>query len=173
MSELDTGGVLATFTGKMVTSMYLHVQTLIVDERAELLYPSLEGARGGSAGADLRAMLDEPMTLNPGQVELIGTGLAVWIQNPQLAGYLLPRSGLGHNHGIVLGNLVGLIDSDYQGELKVSLWNRSETPYTIQPGERIAQLVVMPVYPVSFRRVASFEKDTHRGIGGFGHSGRV
>ena len=148
------------------------VDAKVVDDRAKLLYPSLEGATEGSAGTDLRAMLDDYLVLEPGQTELIGTGIAVWVNNRNRAAYILPRSGLGHKHGIVLGNLVGLIDSDYQGELKVSLWNRSNETYTVAPGERIAQLVVMPVYPISFNFVPAFSNETERGQGGFGHSGR-
>lgn len=148
------------------------LETKVVDERAKVLYPSPERATDGSAGTDLRVMLDTPLTLAPGQVELLGTGIAIWLRDKNLGAYILPRSGLGHKHGLVLGNLVGLIDSDYQGELKVSLWNRSNTPYTLEPGERIAQLVVMPVYPISFNVVSEFSNETDRGEGGFGHSGR-
>jgi dUTP pyrophosphatase len=126
----------------------------------------------GSAGLDLRACLDAPLELLPGSAALIPTGLAIHIADPSLAGLLLPRSGLGHKHGIVLGNLVGLIDSDYQGPLMVSCWNRGSTAYTVQPMERIAQLVLVPVVQATFRRVDSFE-DSARGAGGFGSTGRA
>ncbi|HZF81412.1 MAG TPA: dUTP diphosphatase [Rubrivivax sp.] len=128
-------------------------------------------ATGGSAGLDLRACLDEPLVLQPGQAELVPTGLAVHIADPGLAAMLLPRSGLGHKHGIVLGNLVGLIDSDYQGPLMVSCWNRGSTAFTIQPLERIAQMVIVPVVQARFERVEAFT-DTARGEGGFGSTGR-
>ena len=125
----------------------------------------------GSAGLDLRACLDAPLVLEPGQTELIGTGLAIHIADPALAAMILPRSGLGHKHGIVLGNLVGLIDSDYQGELMISCWNRSQSRFTIEPGDRIAQLVLVPVVQAEFEWVESFE-ESDRGAGGFGHTGR-
>lgn len=128
-------------------------------------------ATEGSAGLDLRACLDQALCIEPGQTQLVGTGLAMHIADPGLAATILPRSGLGHKHGIVLGNLVGLIDSDYQGELKVSVWNRGSQPYTIEPGERIAQLVVLPVVQVDLNIVEDFS-DSHRGAGGFGHSGQ-
>ncbi|HLL17621.1 MAG TPA: dUTP diphosphatase [Rubrivivax sp.] len=129
-------------------------------------------ATGGSAGLDLRACLDEPLVLQPGQAELIPTGLAVHIGDPGLAAMLLPRSGLGHKHGIVLGNLVGLIDSDYQGPLMVSCWNRGSAAFTIQPLERIAQMVIVPVVQARFEQVESFA-DSARGEGGFGSTGRA
>lgn len=147
------------------------VQVKILNEKIGKTIPLPEYATTGSAGLDLRACLDEPVILGPGETQLIGTGLAVYIQDPNYAATLLPRSGLGHKHGIVLGNLVGLIDSDYQGELKVSAWNRSQTPFTIEPGERIAQLVVLPVVQIEFDLVKDFEASV-RGEGGFGHSGR-
>lgn len=127
-------------------------------------------ATPGSAGLDLRACLDAPITLAPGQTTLIPTGLAIHIADPGLAAIILPRSGLGHKHGIVLGNLVGLIDSDYQGQLMVSCWNRGQTEFVIQPFERIAQLVIVPVVQAAFRRVDSFDAST-RGAGGFGSTG--
>jgi dUTP pyrophosphatase len=127
-------------------------------------------ATPGSAGLDLRACLDEPLTLQPGQTELIPTGIAIHIADPGLAAMILPRSGLGHKHGIVLGNLVGLIDSDYQGPLMVSCWNRGQAAYTVQPLERIAQLVIVPVVQAQFRVVESFEA-SQRGAGGFGSTG--
>ena len=128
-------------------------------------------ATPGSAGLDLRACLDAPVVLLPGQTALIPTGLSIHIADPGLAAMILPRSGLGHKHGIVLGNLVGLIDSDYQGQLMVSCWNRATTAYTVQPGERIAQLILVPVVQVDLEIVADFAAST-RGAGGFGHSGR-
>ena len=124
----------------------------------------------GSAGLDLRACLSETVQLLPNQVEMIPTGLAIYIAQPDLAAVILPRSGLGHKHGIVLGNLIGLIDSDYQGELKISCWNRSQDSFTIQPGDRIAQLVFVPVVRTQFEIVPEFA-ETARGQGGFGHSG--
>lgn len=146
------------------------VDVKILDPRIgrEFALPSY--ATAGSAGLDLRACLDAPLTLEPGQTRLIGTGLAMHIGDPGLAATILPRSGLGHKHGIVLGNLVGLIDSDYQGELKVSVWNRGSEAYQVEPGERIAQLVIVPVVQVDFNLVDAFD-DSARGAGGFGHSG--
>lgn len=125
----------------------------------------------GAAGLDLRANIAAPLVLNPGEVQLVGTGYAVYLENLEYAAMLLPRSGLGHKHGIVLGNLVGLIDSDYQGELKVSLWNRSDTVYTVEPGERIAQMVIVPVVQAEFILTDDF-KASERGDGGFGSSGK-
>ena len=127
-------------------------------------------ATSGSAGLDLRAALEAPLVLAPGQAQLVPTGLAIHIGDPGLAAMLLPRSGLGHKHGIVLGNLVGLIDSDYQGPLMVSCWNRGAAPFTIEPMERIAQMVIVPVVHAAFRRVDTFEAST-RGEGGFGSTG--
>jgi len=129
-------------------------------------------ATPGSAGLDLRACLDEAVVLAPGQTTLIPTGLAIHIADPGLAAIILPRSGLGHKHGIVLGNLVGLIDSDYQGQLMVSCWNRGQAEFTIQPFERIAQLVIVPVVQAAFRRVDSFDASS-RGAGGFGSTGKA
>ena len=129
-------------------------------------------ATAGSAGLDLRACLDAPLTLEPGQTTLIPTGLAIHIGDPNLAAMLLPRSGLGHKHGIVLGNLVGLIDSDYQGPLMVSCWNRGRAAYTVQPMERIAQLVIVPVVQARFRVVDDFDASA-RGGSGFGSTGRA
>jgi dUTP pyrophosphatase len=129
-------------------------------------------ATPGSAGLDLRACLDAPLVLEPGRTELIPTGLSIHIADPGLAAMLLPRSGLGHKHGIVLGNLVGLIDSDYQGPLMVSCWNRSSTAFTVQPMERIAQMVIVPVVHALFRRVEQFEQ-SQRGFGGFGSTGKT
>jgi deoxyuridine 5'-triphosphate nucleotidohydrolase len=127
-------------------------------------------ATSGSAGLDLRACLDAPLVLVPGQAELVPTGIAIHLADPGLAAMLLPRSGLGHRHGIVLGNLVGLIDSDYQGQVMVSVWNRGDRPYTIEPGERIAQMVVVPVVQVELDVVDAFEASA-RGAGGFGSTG--
>ena len=124
----------------------------------------------GSAGVDLRACLAEPLTLPPGECDLIRTGIAIHLEDPGLAALILPRSGLGHKHGIVLGNLVGLIDSDYQGELLISCWNRGSEPFRIEPGERIAQLVIVPVVQADFEVVESFAESA-RGAGGFGHTG--
>ena len=143
----------------------------ILDERIGTEFPLPDYATEGSAGMDLRACLDDPLTLEPGQTELIPTGIAIHLADPGLAATILPRSGLGHKHGIVLGNLVGLIDSDYQGQIYVSCWNRGQDSFTIQPGERIAQLVVIPVIQVRFNRVDDFSA-SERGEGGFGHTGK-
>lgn len=151
--------------------MFHDIQLKILDERLGKSVPLPEYATPGSAGLDLRACLDEPKMIQPGETVLINTGLAIYIHNPTMAATILPRSGLGHKHGIVLGNLVGLIDSDYQGPLMVSCWNRGVQPYTIQPGERIAQLVIVPVLKARFQLVDEFET-TERGEGGFGSSGK-
>ena len=143
----------------------------ILDPRIGVEFPLPAYATDGSAGLDLRACLDAPLELTPGRTELLPTGLAIWVEDPALAAVILPRSGLGHKHGIVLGNLVGLIDSDYQGQLMVSCWNRGTSTYTIQPGERIAQLVIVPVVQVELEVVDEFTA-TDRGAGGFGSSGR-
>ena len=142
----------------------------VLDPRMAASLPAY--ATPGSAGLDLRACLDAPLVLAPGQTELIPTGLAVHINDPGLAAMILPRSGLGHKHGIVLGNLVGLIDSDYQGPLMVSCWNRSAAPFTVQPMERIAQLVIVPVVQAGFRVVDDFGTSA-RGTEGFGSTGRA
>jgi len=142
----------------------------ILDERIGNSIPLPAYATDGSAGLDLRACLDEPLLLEPGQAHLVPTGLAIHLDDPGLAAVLLPRSGLGHKHGVVLGNLVGLIDSDYQGQVMVSTWNRGTHPYTIQPGERIAQMVIVPVVQAALEIVDSFE-ESERGAGGFGSSG--
>jgi deoxyuridine 5'-triphosphate nucleotidohydrolase len=147
------------------------IKLKILDPRLGRDFPLPEYATPGSAGLDLRACLDEPLVLAPGQTELVPTGLAIHIDDPGLAAVLLPRSGLGHKHGIVLGNLVGLIDSDYQGQVFVSLWNRGAQPFTVQPGERIAQMVIVPVVRARFEVVEDFSA-SERGAGGFGHSGR-
>ncbi|KPF49331.1 deoxyuridine 5'-triphosphate nucleotidohydrolase [beta proteobacterium AAP121] len=146
------------------------VDVKLLDPRMAEALPAY--ATPGSAGLDLRACLDAPLELQPGAAALIPTGLAVHIGDPNLAAMLLPRSGLGHKHGIVLGNLVGLIDSDYQGPMMVSCWNRGNTAYTVQPMERIAQMVIVPVVQAAFRVVESFESSA-RGEGGFGSTGRA
>jgi dUTP pyrophosphatase len=146
------------------------IELRVLDARMADAVPAY--ATPGSAGLDLRACLDAPLRLEPGQTELIPTGLAIHIGDAALAAMILPRSGLGHKHGIVLGNLVGLIDSDYQGPLMVSCWNRGATPFTIEPLERIAQLVIVPVVQAAFRRVASFDASS-RGEGGFGSTGKA
>ena len=147
------------------------VRVKILDERIGREYPLPQRATEGSAGMDLRACLDAPLLLEPGRCELIPTGIAMHLDDPSLAAMILPRSGLGHKHGIVLGNLVGLIDSDYQGPLMVSCWNRGSQSFRIEPGERIAQLVVVPVVPFELDIVEDFAV-SGRGAGGFGHSGR-
>lgn len=147
------------------------IQLKILDPRIGTDFPLPDYATDGSAGMDLRACLDEPVILNPGDSHLIPTGLAIHIGDPSLAAVLLPRSGLGHKHGIVLGNLVGLIDSDYQGQLFVSCWNRGSEPFTVEIGERIAQMVMVPVVQAAFEVVDEFN-DSSRGAGGFGHTGR-
>ncbi|TDV64406.1 dUTP diphosphatase [Pseudomonas sp. LP_7_YM] len=146
------------------------LQAKILDPRIGGEFPLPAYATTGSAGLDLRAMLKEETVLEPGQTLLIPTGLSVYIADPGLAALILPRSGLGHKHGIVLGNLVGLIDSDYQGELMVSCWNRSQSAFKISVGERIAQLVLVPVVQAHFEVVQEFD-ESQRGAGGFGHSG--
>ncbi|WP_312595765.1 dUTP diphosphatase [Stutzerimonas nitrititolerans] len=146
------------------------LQAKILDPRLGRDFPLPTYATPGSAGLDLRAMLQSDTTLEPGQTLLIPTGLSIHIADPSLAAMVLPRSGLGHKHGIVLGNLVGLIDSDYQGELMVSCWNRGQSAFSIAVGERIAQLVLVPVVQAQFELVETFS-DSHRGAGGFGHSG--
>ena len=147
------------------------IELKILDPRLGQDWPLPDYATAGSAGLDLRACLKEPLTVQPGETHLISTGLAIHISDPGLAALVLPRSGLGHKHGIVLGNLVGLIDSDYQGELLVSCWNRGQTPFTLAVGERMAQLIIVPVVRATFALVAEFTP-SERGIGGFGHSGR-
>jgi dUTP pyrophosphatase len=146
------------------------VKLKILDPRLGGEFPLPDYATPGSAGLDLRACLDGPLVLEPGQAELVPTGFAMHIDDPGLAAVLLPRSGLGHKHGIVLGNLVGLIDSDYQGQVFVSAWNRGAQAYTIVPGERIAQMVIVPVVHARFEVVEDFQA-SQRGAGGFGHSG--
>jgi len=147
------------------------LEVRILDPRIGRDYPLPAYATSGSAGIDLRACLDAPLELKPGDTQLIPSGIAIHLSDPGYAAIVLPRSGLGHKHGIVLGNLVGLIDSDYQGQVFVSCWNRGQSTFTIQPGERIAQLVVVPVVQVEFEVVNEFAA-SERGAGGFGSSGR-
>ncbi|PJD94008.1 MAG: dUTP diphosphatase [Legionella sp.] len=147
------------------------IQLKILDSRLGNTIPLPAYATEGSAGLDLRVCINEPLSIAPQETVLLPTGIAVYIGDPQLAAVILPRSGLGHKHGIVLGNLVGLIDSDYQGELKVSCWNRSQESFVVQPGDRIAQLVFVPVVQAAFEVVDDFVQ-TDRGIAGFGSSGR-
>ena len=151
--------------------MTLQVQYKILDKRLGNEIEMPHYGTKGSAGLDLRACIDEQMTIEPGQTVLIPTGMAIHLDDPGIAAVLLPRSGLGHKHGIVLGNLVGLIDSDYQGPLMVSCWNRSSVAYTIEVGERIAQMVIVPVIQPVFTEVQEFGDATERGEGGFGHTG--
>ncbi|MBD1391157.1 dUTP diphosphatase [Neiella sp. HB171785] len=147
------------------------IDVKILDSRIGTDFPLPAYATDGSAGLDLRACVDGPLVISPGETKLIETGIAIHIGDPSLAATILPRSGLGHKHGIVLGNLVGLIDSDYQGPLMVSCWNRGSEVFTIEPGDRIAQLVFLPVVQAQFNVVQSFD-ETERGEGGFGHSGK-
>ena len=147
------------------------IKLKILDPRLGREFPLPDYATPGSAGLDLRACVETDLVLAPGQTELVPTGLAIHIDDPGLAAVLLPRSGLGHKHGIVLGNLVGLIDSDYQGQVYVSAWNRGRDAFTIQPGERLAQMVILPVVRARFEVVEDFSASA-RGAGGFGHSGR-
>jgi dUTP pyrophosphatase len=146
------------------------LQVRLLDDRIGTAIPFPSYATDGSAGLDLRACLKEPLTVAPGETHLIPTGLSIYIGDPGLAAMILPRSGLGHKHGIVLGNLVGLIDSDYQGELMVSCWNRGQAPFTVEVGERIAQLVLVPVVQADFEVVSEFHA-SERGVGGFGSTG--
>lgn len=147
------------------------IQLKILDKRVGKEIPLPEYATDGSAGLDLRACLDAHLHMDPGETHLIPTGISIHIDDPSLAAMLLPRSGLGHKHGIVLGNLVGLIDSDYQGQIYVSMWNRSDKAFTIEPGDRIAQMVLVPVVQAEFDIVDEFD-ESHRGAGGFGHTGK-
>ncbi|QLE87254.1 MULTISPECIES: dUTP diphosphatase [Shewanella] len=146
------------------------IELKILDSRIGSEFPTPAYATSGSAGMDLRAMIDTTMVIKPGETVLIPTGIAVHVADPSLAAVILPRSGLGHKHGIVLGNLVGLIDSDYQGPLMVSCWNRSQQPFTLEIGDRLAQLVFVPVVQAEFKLVDEFDS-SDRGQGGFGHSG--
>ena len=148
------------------------IELKILDSRIGESIPLPHYATAGSAGLDMRACIDEPLTVEPGDTVLVPAGIAIHIGDPGLAACLLPRSGLGHKHGLVLGNLTGLIDSDYQGQVFLSIWNRGSRTYEIQPGERIAQMVFVPVEQVEFQIVEEFD-DSHRGEGGFGHSGQA
>ncbi|MDX2165360.1 MAG: dUTP diphosphatase [Gammaproteobacteria bacterium] len=147
------------------------IQLKILNPKIGKELPLPTHATDASAGLDLRACLDKPFVLQPNAVELIPTGLSIFIADPNMAAMIMPRSGLGHNHGIILGNSIGLIDADYQGELKISCWNRSKDAFAIQPGDRIAQLVFVPIVRTQFEIVKKFE-ETARGEGGFGHSGK-
>ncbi|KWQ05780.1 deoxyuridine 5'-triphosphate nucleotidohydrolase [Acinetobacter harbinensis] len=149
----------------------MKVQVKVIDSRLGKEWPMPSYATAGSAGLDLRACVEQATVIEAGQTVLVKTGLAIYVEDPQFAGLILPRSGLGHKHGIVLGNLVGLIDSDYQGELMVSVWNRSQTAFTLEPGERLAQYVLVPVLQAEFEQVEEFVA-TERGAGGFGHTGQ-
>lgn len=149
----------------------MKVQVKLLDPRVGKEQPLPTYATAGSAGLDLRACLDDAIEIEPGQTVLVKTGMAIYIQDTQFAGMILPRSGLGHKHGIVLGNLVGLIDSDYQGELMISVWNRGQTTFRLEPGERLAQYVLVPVVQAEFEQVEDFVA-TDRGAGGFGHTGK-
>lgn len=149
----------------------MKVQVKILDPRLGQTWPVPSYATAGSAGLDLRACIDHAVNIAPGETTLIKTGLSIYIADAQFAGLILPRSGLGHKHGIVLGNLVGLIDSDYQGELMISVWNRGQTTFTLEPGERLAQYVLVPVVQAEFEQVDEFVA-TQRGEGGFGHTGQ-
>lgn len=149
----------------------MKVQVKLLDPRLGKEWPLPSYATAGSAGLDLRACLDEAIDIEPGQTVLVKTGMAIYIHDVNFAGLILPRSGLGHKHGIVLGNLVGLIDSDYQGELMVSVWNRGQITFRLEPGERLAQYVLVPVVQAEFEQVEEFE-ETLRGAGGFGHTGK-
>ena len=149
----------------------MQIDVKILDSRLNDNLPAY--ATPGSAGLDLRACLDAPLTLEPNAWKLVPTGMAIYLEDPGFAALILPRSGLGHKHGIVLGNLVGLIDSDYQGQLMVSAWNRSSTAFTIQPMERIAQLVVVPVVQAQFKIVQEFPSASQRGEGGYGSTGKA
>lgn len=149
----------------------MKVQVKVLDQRLGSTWPMPSYATTGSAGLDLRACVEEAINIEPGQTVLVKTGMAIYIEDVNYAGLVLPRSGLGHKHGIVLGNLVGLIDSDYQGELMVSVWNRGQTTFTLEPGERLAQYVLVPVMQAQFDIVDDFVA-SERGAGGFGHTGQ-
>ena len=154
-----------------LTSNQNKIKLKILDKRIGTEFPTPSYATDGSAGLDLQACIEQSFTVSPGETHLIPTGISIFIDDPSLAAVILPRSGLGHKHGIVLGNLVGLIDSDYQGPLMVSLWNRGNTQFSIEPGDRIAQLVFVPVVQADFDIVEEFTQ-TERGEGGFGHTGK-
>ena len=152
-------------------SLATSIQLKILDPRIGKEFPLPRYETSDAAGLDLRACLEKSLTISPGQTHLIPTGLSIYIGNPNMTAIILPRSGLGHKHGLVLGNLVGLIDADYQGPLMVSCWNRGQADYTIEPGDRIAQLVFLPIVRTQFELVTDFV-ETGRGTGGFGHSGK-
>lgn len=160
-----------TIKGASMATPITNIQLKILDPRIGTEFPLPRYETDAAAGLDLRACVEQSLTIEPGQTHLIPTGISIYIANPHIAAVILPRSGLGHKHGLVLGNLVGLIDADYQGPLMVSCWNRSQVAYTIEPGDRIAQLVFLPVIRTQFDVVNDFEK-TDRGTGGFGHSGK-
>ncbi len=164
----ENNGYILSFHGDI--RLY-SVQIKILDKRLGNQVPLPAYITAGSAGLDLRSCIDAPLEMHPEETRLISTGLAIHLRDPNVAAAILPRSGLGHKHGIVLGNLVGLIDSDYQGPLIISCWNRGKVSYTIQPGERIAQLVILPILKAQFEVVEEFE-NSERGVGGFGNSGR-
>ncbi len=168
MQHKDNLDIINSLSDKEFT---LPIQVKILDKRIGNEFPLPRYETSASAGLDLRACLDEKLVLQPGETHLIPTGIAIYIGDPTLAAVILPRSGLGHKHGIVLGNLVGLIDADYQGPLMISCWNRGQNMYTIEPGDRIAQLVFLPVVRVNFEVVSEFD-ETSRGTGGFGSSGK-
>ena len=149
----------------------MKVQVKVLDSRLGNEWPMPTYATTGSAGLDLRACVDAATVIEPGQTVLVKTGLSIYIEDPHFAGLILPRSGLGHKHGIVLGNLVGLIDSDYQGQLMVSAWNRSTTEFVLQPMERLAQMVIVPVIQAQFNVVQEFGEASERGVGGYGSTG--
>lgn len=169
--DLVTATLFAMIDFLMETRMKKSIQLKILDPRIGHEFALPEYATHASAGLDLRACLDAPLQLNPQATSLIPTGIAVYMEDPNLTAVILPRSGLGHKHGIILGNTVGLIDADYQGQLLISCWNRSQDSFTIQPGDRIAQLVFVPIIRTQFEIVTDFHP-TKRGEGGFGHSGR-
>ena len=165
VSEMQSGNA------AVITTEQQAIQLKILDPRIGKEFPLPKYETAAAAGLDLRACVHESLTIEPGATVLIPTGISIYIANPNLAAVILPRSGLGHKHGLVLGNLVGLIDADYQGPLMVSCWNRSQSAYTIQPGDRIAQLVFLPIVRTQFSVVEEFQ-ETARGSGGFGHSGK-
>lgn len=171
MQESESAGNRDQRLTRLANKTLRSIEVKILDSRVGESLPLPQYATEGSAGMDMRACIDAPITVSPGQTVLVPTGLAIHIGDAALAAVLLPRSGLGHKHGLVLGNLTGLIDSDYQGQVFISCWNRSSKAYEVQPGERIAQMVFIPVEQVRFETVEEFG-DSSRGEGGFGHSGQ-